>query len=553
LAVSTDALEGYGEFLMRVRFALDDNAGQTSHTVVPLQQEAGGLLVEMTPQATTLGGGVQPFLVLTFTSLGGVDLTVKQVQLITRGGARFSPDPVPEFVVSDRPVPRTVTVDTTGVLDGTLVTAIVTDVTVEATGATERRGRPFAIVGSQARAYVSQPPTSKVIDGLFADWPAPMPDSDAIQVQRRSLNILSRDGAVVGNQVFLYARLGGDALESGLIPEKPFRPTLSGPGGGPSAPAAPPPPLVGQDYIRFFVDTDAAAPGGFEIGGVYADHLLEVRGRGGRVTNATVYRVVGSSWAPQAPLDWGMDADEIEVGATIAGAAFNGTQFVVVTADWAGVADRTDSIGTRGALGGGTRGSTAPPAVMDVSGNGPFWFRDTNHASENACTYNKVASSTKGPGPVKTITLNTGESACWYADETTGKTIPAGVWETLIDVSISGADYSVLIEIWNLDTNTVAETIQSCLDQTDFGDDRRCFLDPVASKTLTATQVVRLVFAHSAASGTVSIDYDDSDTTGDSRATLPIPEFPDLVGSSLAVILPVIAVLHGRRRRKLRA
>jgi MYXO-CTERM domain-containing protein len=186
---------------------------------------------------------------------------------------------------------------------------------------------------------------------------------------------------------------------------------------------------------------------------------------------------------------------------------------------------------------------------MDVSGNGAFWFRDTNHATETACTYNKVASSTKGSGPAKTITLNTGESACWYVDSTAGATIPTGIWETLLDLSNSGgADYNVSLEIWNLDTNTVAETIQSCNDQTSFGNDIRCFLDPVAQKVLTGTQVVRLVFVHSAASGTVSIEYDDSDSTGDSRTTLPIPEFSDVAPAALAVVVLLLAVRARRRR-----
>ena len=360
VSVSTDALEGYSEDAMHVRFALDDNAGQTSRTPAPVGTNVGGLLVDQAPQTTTLSGGPQPFLVLTFTALGGVRLTVTQVQLVMRGGAAFSPNPIPQFVVSDQPVTRTIVVDATGLPAGTLVTGIVTDVQVVAAELAGRPPSPFAIVGVEARAYVSQPPPGKVIDGLFADWPAPMPDSDSTPVQRRSLNILSRDGNVAGNRMSLYARFGGDALEGGLTPERPARPRPSGPGGGPSAaPGTPPPPLVGQDYVRFFVDTDAGMPGGFEIGGVFADRLLEVRGRGGRVMDASVYSLVGSNWVRQGSLDWGLGGDEIEVGATLVTSAFNGTQFVAVTADWAGVADRTDLTATR------TRGD---PGLVPLDG-----------------------------------------------------------------------------------------------------------------------------------------------------------------------------------------
>jgi len=67
------------------------------------------------------------------------------------------------------------------------------------------------------------------------------------------------------------------------------------------------------------------------------------------------------------------------------------------------------------------------------------YFRNTNHATETACTgtSNKVASLTQGPGPVQTISLTTGQSGCWYADDTTGSTIPSGDWETRLDMSAS--------------------------------------------------------------------------------------------------------------------
>jgi len=546
VSVPRAALLDFDEQRLRVRFALDDNAGETSHTLVPIGTQAGALLVEQSPVTTTLSGGPQPFLTLTFTSLGSHPLAVEGVQLVTRGGAVINSDFLARFDVSLLPVPRTITVDASGLPIGTLVTAVVTDVRVT----TASGSVPFAIVGREARAYVSAPPAGKVIDGLFADWPAPMPDTDPAQVWRRSLNILGQDGNVTGNRISLYARFGGDVLEGGLTPVKPARPPPSGPGGGPTAaPAVPPPPVVGQDYIRFFVDTDARTPGGFDVGGISADHFFQIRGRGGRVLDASVYSLGGSDWVRQGSLDWGLDGDEIEVGATLAGVPFNGTQFVAVAADWAGVADRTDLTSTRGAASEGTRSSPEPPVVMDVSGNGPFWFRDTNHATENACTYNKVASSTKGSGPAKMLNLSTTETACWYVDATTGQTIPTGVWETLMDISnTGGADYDVLIQIWNLDTNNVAETIQMCNDQTSFGDDIRCFADPVAQKTLSSTQVVRIVFAHSAASGTVTIEYDDSDTTGDSRATLPIPEFGEVAITAMLAVFVVLASTYRRRR-----
>jgi len=548
VSVPRDALEGLSEELMRVRFASDDNAGETSHTLVPIGKDSGALLIEQSPETTTLSGGRQPFLTLTFRSLGDAEIHVEGVQLVMRGGAVFTPDPILPFVVpAGLSTVRTISVDSIGLPAETLVTAIVTDVTIDPPEV------PFAIVGPEARAYVTERPAEKVIDGLFEDWSSPQVDMDPgpSPISRRSLNILSRDGNVSGNRMSFYARLGGDALEGGLTPHKPVRPPPEAPGGGPqSPPSGPPPPLVGQDYVRFFVDTDARTPSGFDIDGVSADRMLEVRGRAGRALNASVYQFDGVKWVWESALERGIGGDEIEVGVSLLGTLFNGTQFVAVTADWAGVADRASSTGTRGGAGGGARSSSGPPVVMDISGNGAFWFRDTNHASETACTHNKVASSTKGSGVAKTITLSMTETACWYVDATTSQTIVAGDWETLLDLSnTGGADYDVRIEIWNKNTDSVDETIQMCLDATSFGDDIQCLATSVAQKTLNSNQVVRLLLAHSFGSGTITIEYDDSDSTGDSRTTLPIPEFSEVAPAALAVVVLLLAVRARRRRQ----
>lgn len=549
VAVGRSALDSYSDTALRVRFAFDDNAGETSHTLVPVGKAGGALLVEQSPEATTLTPGVRPFLTLTFRSLGDVGFVVTDIDLRTTSTATFTNVPVFEVPRGTSAV-RTINVDATGVTPGSLVTATVTSVSFNVIGADPPETRPLSIVGPEARAYVSQLPPGKVIDGLFEDWPDPIIDSDPIPIRRRSLDVLARDASTTGNELFLYAQLGSEALEGGLTPHKPVRPAPSSPGGPAPVPSGPAAPLIGQDYVRFYVDTDAGVSGGFDAGGVHADRLLEVRGRGGRVHDAGLYRFVGATWVREGDLDWGLARDEIELGATLAGVTFSGTQFVVASADWFGIADHSGATGTRGNASGGTRGPPEPPAVMDVSGNGPFWFRDTTHSTETACTHNKVAAPIKGPGPVKGISLTTGQSACWYVDATAGQTIPTGTWETLLDLSQSGSpEYDVRIEIWNLDTDSVQETIQSCLDQTTFADDVRCFLDSVAQKVLSGTQVVRLVLAHSSASGTVTIDYDDSDASGDSRTTLPIPEFSDVAATAIGAVVVAFAVRSRRRRQ----
>src|SRR3990170_948513 len=529
--------------MLRVLFATDDHEGETSHTVVPIGAAPGAFLIEQVGETTTLAGGIQPFLTVTFRSLGNIPFTVESVALSVRGNASLLGVPAGFTVGAGSSETRTINVDATGLPQGTLVTATVIGVQVQP-------ARPFSIVGPPARAHVSQPPAGKVIDGIFGDWPSPIADTDPAPPRRRSLDLLNRDGNVSGNQVFLYARLGGGVLEGGLTPSKLAKPISSGGGNSTqAAPAGPPPPLVGMDYVRFYVDTDSATSGGYEVGGISADRLIEVRGRGGRLRDASTYRVVGSAWMQEAWADAGVGVDQIEVGATLAGASLNGTQFVAVTADWSGIADISDAASTRGGQGPKTRSSPDPPVVLDVSGNGVFFLRDTNHATENACTYNKVASWTKGAGPVKTITLNTGETACWYVDQVRGVTIPTGTWETLLDLSSSGSPaYSVSLQIWNLGPNTVAETVISCTNQTTVGEEVGCLSDSVPQKNLGGSQVVRVLVSYASGSGSVTIEYDDTDTTGDSRLTLPIPEFGDFALAIIGTVFVFAAAVRRRRR-----
>src|SRR2546426_12720114 len=112
---------------------------------------------------------------------------------------------------------------------------------------------------------------------------------------------------------------------------------------------------------------------------------------------------------------------------------------------------------------------------------------------------------------MKTMVLEAGNTACWYIDETSGATIPAGGWETLLDVwpGGTGAAYDVKMEVWNKDTDTVAEQIVACTAITTFGNDVECFATGVPRKTLTSNQVVRVYIVNSGSGPSVSIEYDD--------------------------------------------
>ena len=142
------------------------------------------------------------------------------------------------------------------------------------------------------------------------------------------------------------------------------------------------------------------------------------------------------------------------------------------------------------------------------------------------------------------------------AGEALRKALAMGA-DKAIHVNDSAAEYDVHLEIWNLNTNDIAEPIGSCLNVMTRGENVQCLVSSVPQKTLTANQVVRIRVVHSSAGGKVSIDYDNSGTaTGDSRTTIPpvgIPEFQDAVLPVLATVLVPIVWRWSHRRRSKRA
>ncbi|MGI0149831.1 MAG: hypothetical protein ACREDF_09915 [Thermoplasmata archaeon] len=309
--------------------------------------------------------------------------------------------------------------------------------------------------------------------------------------------------------------------------------------------------------MRVYVDINASDFQGEAIGGIRADYLLEVRGHGGRITSNALYAWTGR-WSIVVNPSVMLAKNATDFEGSVPVSTTNQTQMVFAATEWSGVGDAT--VVVRGFVFAPAPASKPPsdartpeprrmqePVVLDVSGNGVFWFRDIVHATETACNHNKVAMSTKGSGPAQTITLTASQTACWYIDGTSGQTIPTGSWETLLDVSVNSTTYEVRFEVWNKNDDTIAETIGSCTGLTTGGNDVQCLASGVPEKVLTSSQVIRIVIRN-VVGGTISIEYDDGDSTGDSRATVPIPEFDDIAIPLVAVL--VVSILLRRRRRK---
>jgi len=219
--------------------------------------------------------------------------------------------------------------------------------------------------------------------------------------------------------------------------------------------------VLGEDVLRFFLETDNRTSSGYAIGGIGADHVVEVRGKDGLATKAAVLGFTGSypgdwSWTPEAPVIAATGFRAIEIVAP-----FNASEVYVETKDFWGGADGTVPGVARTLAAPGRKLSPPspganmapnPPEPMDIGGNQKYYLRDTTHGSETACGTNKVASTTQGAGPAKRRSLNAGQDACWYLDATTGTTIPSGSWESLLDISV--LTYKAHVAAFNTGTTT---------------------------------------------------------------------------------------------------
>jgi hypothetical protein len=233
---------------------------------------------------------------------------------------------------------------------------------VDASAANPSRAVPATLSGVAARVYVGSIPLGKTIDGLFGDWATVAPD--ALDLVPPSVDLRHSASALQGG-AFFYVDTTGDLMAGAVLPERrvPYPPS-----GGP-APGGPPVPIprrAGEDVLRIYVDTDDRDTVGLAIGNMFADRLMEIRGRVGRITARDLF-----SWNPTTR-DWqiasGYTLDVAFVGSQFEAsiqAGFLGTlnnaSVLFAMSDWTGRGDATDASGLRG----GTRGG---PGIVPLHG-----------------------------------------------------------------------------------------------------------------------------------------------------------------------------------------
>ena len=211
------------------------------------------------------------------------------------------------------------------------------------------------------------------------------------------------------------------------------------------------PPQRGVDHAYAYIDRDNRTDTGLltYVNGVPQgmDFVYEAVGRGGRVLNAALYAYNASGsipWSRIASVATEIDSTRLE--AAFPAGLVNLTQnrtFHFVTTDWRSASDESDTPSPGGVPRASTRfgrpQDTAglPNELVDIPGNQRFYLRDADHATETACATNKVASTIPGSGPAVSISVGPGQSACWYADATSGGTSFVGDWEALLDIFVA--------------------------------------------------------------------------------------------------------------------
>jgi len=134
-----------------------------------------------------------------------------------------------------------------------------------------------------------------------------------------------------------------------------------------------PPPATGVDTLRVYLDTDGVPSNGYLVENVYAEYMLRVTGKNGRIIGRDLYRFPptaipgdGDAWEWIGTLEASKDVRRIELSAAVPQPInASSTEVVFRMEDALGGQDTDRRPLTRSVAGPGTRGST----LIDASSN----------------------------------------------------------------------------------------------------------------------------------------------------------------------------------------
>lgn len=264
------------------------------------------------------------------------------------------------------------------------------DVTVDRAAVTLR-----TLPSVRTLAHITEVPLTPRIDGGFGEWIATAtPGGDATTGGNLDVDLVATGSQISGTEAFAYAEVRGVLLQGHAVPVPPSRrihssnapdsdrdtvPDLEDPlprdfdnngvtdtddadgDGITDAPRGPDlwlettipssfpakyaglpvrifvgkitrPPTTGQDTLRVYWDVDGVPSQGYEVGGIFADYMMQVTGKNGVVREAALLRFPagalpgnGSAWVRMGTLATSKDRSRIELGADL-GVAVNASR-----------------------------------------------------------------------------------------------------------------------------------------------------------------------------------------------------------------------------------
>src|SRR6059036_1677498 len=338
--VSTYDLTRFDPARFRIAVFADDFAGVSSRSLALLTPN-GSVLVELLPLTSVVSGTTTSWFTIRVHALGlpaGASWGVSSfIYNATSGLTVFLSTGSVTVTQAQPEATITASVFASGVSPGNVVQIDVTNATAPV---------PVVIRGGPVRAYVVAPPSTVRVDGLFADWVArDQVDSDPVPGKNPDVDILRYGAAVNTSAAFFHVVVEGD-LMAGRVPDRFIRlPTGQG-GNGSGGPPIPLPRRTGEDILRVYIDLNSTDNIGFPFNGIYADHMVEVRGAAGRVTAQALYAWTGT-WSPIASPTVALAKNDTDIEGSVAvGPITNTTRMAFAATDWGGIGDSSPLGGT---------------------------------------------------------------------------------------------------------------------------------------------------------------------------------------------------------------
>ncbi len=326
-----------GDF--RVLFCADDYEGGGTYSSIKVGPEFGALLItqrEHSPNKV-LDVGSMEILHLTLEAYE-TDAHVNSISFSVIGAVA---QPIVDVdVPAGSSVTRSVSVETTGLVSGDLISISVSSVDSDAS---------HTVRGSGARAYFQSSPSLPQADGWFGEWDQQtVADSDGSPVTNPN-NDIQESGVLkeVTDDAFFYLQVDGEMLGGFITPQVRFRSAPSqGPQGQPSPPVRRLNRMGGEDLTLIYIDSNTSDDtNGTMIQGLSLrpDHMVRVKGIYGEVTKKEMCTWT-SGWTCTDLEHLAVDTSRMEVSVRIPDISSSEMEVAFASTDWRHRGDLTQLI-----------------------------------------------------------------------------------------------------------------------------------------------------------------------------------------------------------------